>query len=159
MSKVLGGVMLAGVLALVMFQVARRQPRVVGPEEVVFKMIGSARAGDLEGYLDCFCGEIREKLSRQVEREGAGGVAEDLRRSTKDLAGVCVTGSTPGAYGEVELDVEFVFPTRTERQRLRLVEQGREWRVSDLPGAQYTKPVERYGSRVESLFPYSGEER
>jgi len=157
-SKILAGVAVVGVLGFLLFHAARRERRVPPPESAIFNMVTSARGGDLRAYLDCFSGEIKRKLSAQAEGEGPEKFADYLGRSVEDLAGVYVGGGTPGEYAEVELEAEFVFPSRTERQRFRLVKEGREWRISDVRSAEYTKPVEKYGSRVYSLFPDGGEQ-
>lgn len=153
MSKALGAAAVALVCAAVLFNVMRKADESPRPQEAVFAVFDSARAGDVKGYLSEFSGEMRERLAEQAERDGEERFAEYLQQSTREIAGIYIQKEVQFGEAEVRLDVDFIFPTRTERQRYRLVKEGKAWKISDIQDAEYREPVEEYGAHISGLIP------
>ena len=53
----------------------------------------------------------------------------------------------------MQLDVDFIFPARTEKQRYRLVKEGKAWKISDIQNAEYREAIEEYGAYISELIP------
>jgi len=153
LNKALAAAGVALVVALVLFNVMRQRRETPRPREVVLAVIDSARAGDVDGYLDGFVGEMRDKLNDEVRRDGREGFSEYLRQRTSEIAGVYIQREEQLDDGQVQLDVELVFPSRAEKQRYVLVEVGRAWKISDIQIAEYSKPLEEYGAHISDLIP------
>jgi len=153
LSKALAAVAVALVLAAVLYNVMNREREASRPQDAVFSVMDSARAGDVSAYVDGFAGAMRDELAKEVKRRGQAGFAEYLREQVRDVAGVYIGNAKRLGEGQVELEVDLVFPTRAEKQRYLLVKGGREWKISDVRSAEYSRPVEEYGAPVSGLFP------
>ena len=153
MRKALGAAAVVLVSAAVIFNIMRGGDEPSRPQDAVFAVIDSARAGDVKGYLSGFSGGMRERLAEQAERDGEGRFAEYLQQSAREIAGIYIQKEVQFGEAEVQLDVDFIFPARTEKQRYRLVKEGKAWKISDIQNAEYREAIEEYGAYISELIP------
>src|SRR5262249_46463936 len=76
---------------------------------VIWQMMDAARAGDGAAYLNCFTGELKQKLERTRAEMGAQSFSEYLKRLDAELTGVAVSDFTQRNEAEASLRVEFVY--------------------------------------------------
>jgi len=115
------------------------------PNDVVWVLIDAAQAGDVDRYLGCFGGDLRNQLEATVGELSRDGFADYLRSSSEPLTGVAVYDVDQPQAGRAALTVEYVYRDATERQELQLELSGASWKITALERSKRAKPLIPYG--------------
>ena len=115
------------------------------PNDVVWVLIEAAQTGDVDLYLGCFGGDLRDQLEATVGELSRDGFADYLRSSSEPLTGVAVYDVEQSQPGRAALTVEYVYRDATERQQLRLELSGSSWSITGLERSKRAKPLIPYG--------------
>lgn len=120
----------------------------VTPEDVIWRMSDAAREGNVNAYLDCFDGALKNKLQRTVVEMGEAQFSQYLKRLNGEMTGIAVSDFEQTSENEATLRVEFVFRGKNEAQKhhFRLISGA--WKIEKLDGAEQIKPLTPYGSDV-----------
>ena len=125
------------------------RPAVSTPQNTVYAMLNSARAGDVPKYLDHYTGELAASLRRAVADQGDVGFAQYLRQTNELIKGIAVNEPEPVAEGEVKLRVELVYGDRNEAQIFHLEKQpAGEWKIKRLEAVERVQTLVPYGAPV-----------
>ena len=120
----------------------------VTPEDVIWRMSDAAREGDVNAYLDCFDGALKNNLQRTVAEMGAAQFSQYLKRLNGEMTGIAVSDFEQVSENEATLRVEFVFRGKNEAQKHHFKLVNGVWRIDKLDGAEQIKPLTPYGSSV-----------
>jgi hypothetical protein len=119
-----------------------------GPTATAHALVARARAGDLEAWLDCFDGPLRQRLEAQLAPHPRDQAAARLRASVEGLTGTIV--SDVAVEGDrATLRLEYLFAATQEQQRLRLVRTAQGWRIVGAAGRARGASVLPWGVPVE----------
>lgn len=118
-----------------------------GPEDVIYKMMDAARAGDTKAYLDTFSGEMRDQLLLVVKENSDSDFAAYLKSQNAAIQGVAVTLMDRASDTEAQVRVEYVYSNRNEVQTVYLRKDPR-WRIFKVTGAEQVKTLLPFGSTV-----------
>ena len=118
------------------------------PEDAVYKMLDTARAGDTNAYLDCFSGELRLQLSQVINETSASQFSKYLVEQNSAFTGVAVSVSENSNPGDARLRLEYVYPERNEVQDLYLRRDSEKWKIVKVAGSEQIKTLIPYGTRV-----------
>ena len=119
------------------------------PEDRINLLYEAAGRGDVDAYLDCFTGALRERMDNEVRERGPDAFAADLRRSLEGVVGRAIRQDLTEqlADGRIRVVVERVYEGRPwERQAYRLVKEGDTWRVYHIEPAEVFEPPVPYGT-------------
>jgi hypothetical protein len=105
----------------------------------------ACRRGDVENYLACLEGPLRERMRRRFR--DSDDLAEYLRREMRDLKSWVQVPESDGD-DEAVIAVEEVRSTGTRRIRFRLVRGGSTWRIAAIDAPQNVPAVVPYGTPV-----------
>jgi hypothetical protein len=117
-------------------------------EAVIWQMMDAARAGDGAAYLNCFTGELRQKLEKTRAEMGAQAFSEYLRRLDAELTGVAVSNFARRNEAEASLRVEFVYRGKNEAQQHRFQRINGVWKIAQVDGAERVNVLVPYGAPV-----------
>ena len=118
------------------------------PEETVNAFYDAAGAGDDEAFLALLATDLRRRLARTRDQQGARKFRQDLRTSVAGIKGLAVSRAKDPLAGEAALDVELIFADRTDRQRIGLWRTGNGWIITSLGTSWGVKPPVPYGTPV-----------
>jgi hypothetical protein len=153
----------AGLLAAAIWFGRRAPPAADGslgaaPAECIERMFAAAERGDVEAYLDCFTGEERRRLERELASQSRDAYARSLADSIRELKGRAVFDAAPGADpSRATITVERVYVHRIDRQQYQLVNDSGIWRIASVQAAAPLQPEKAYGQPVFEI-PISEEE-
>jgi hypothetical protein len=118
------------------------------PERCLDRMFRAAEQGDIDGYLDCFTGEERPRLERNLASQTREAFSRSLVQAVQELKARAVIGGAEDANesGQAELSVERVYAHRNELQTFRLLKQGDTWRISSVQTATPFEPPVPFGT-------------
>ena len=120
------------------------------PSSVVSAMFDAARGGDVESYLNCFTGELREKIEAQLrEAVSAERFAARLRAPLVRMKGCAILGANQREGGIVELVAEQVFDGYTESVRVEVARTDGSWKITSLTSTGRT--ANRYGQPAVAM--------
>lgn len=119
-----------------------------GPAGRVQTMLIAAQEGDVETYLACFAGELREALNRQAAEASRAAFADRLRQEEADLENLVTKDVKQPAEDEATLELVRSYTDRNLRHRVRLKRIGGEWKITDLVPVEQYKPEIPYGTPV-----------
>jgi hypothetical protein len=125
-----------------------KPPRPQAPEDAVYKMLDTARAGDTKGYLNCFSGSMRDQLAQVVRETTEIKFAKYLARQNAAFTGVAVSVKESSAEGFARVRVEYVYGSRNEVQDLYLRKENDQWKIFKVAGSEQTKTLIPYGTVV-----------
>jgi hypothetical protein len=121
---------------------------VATPEDVVWRMSDASREGDVQAYLDCFSGALRQNLQKTISDMGEAQFSQYLKRLNGEMTGIAVSDLVLINESEATLRVEFVFRGRNEAQKHHFKLVNGAWKIEKLDGAEQIKPLVPYGSDV-----------
>lgn len=133
-------VLLAGVLYLA-WRRGRQTPK---PDDPVWALTDATREADVQDYLDCFTGDLRERLEQTVREQGEAAFADYLQRTNQDITGTAVHDQKVLSPDQARLKVVFIYRDGEQTQWMTVRRQGRRWRIAEVTGER----------RKESLIPY-----
>ena len=129
------------------------------PEACLERMFQAMKAGDVAAYLDCFTGELLERLSNTAEAETERGFADYLRRLAAPIKGHAVLQHKTERSGpdRVRLVVDRVYADRQwEYQGYRLRREPGGWRIYAVDPAEPHDPPVPYGTPAAPAAPDRG---
>lgn len=145
-------VVMIALLALVLLNRNRASaPNADDPNEVVRTMVAAERAGDVETWLGCFAGELRDQLEARLAAGSREQAAGELRHGAARLTGVVTTDSTQLAADRVRVVLERVYTDSNERQELELQRTGGRWQIVRQTVLDRFAPEIPYGTPVFRL--------
>jgi len=142
-AVVLGAIMLASVLRGVSGGPAQT------PEECVQRMLNAMEAADVESYLDCYTGELRQRLQRTADEQGRDAFAQYLKRTAAPIKGCAILHDKTQWSGndKVRIVVDRVYENRPwEYQAYRLKRERDGWRIYAVEPAEPHKPPIPWGT-------------
>jgi hypothetical protein len=120
------------------------------PERCVETLMEAARRGDLETYLGCFDGSVRQRLTQQAQEQGRERFAAQLVVESQDVVGWAIRkdlSTVDQDRGLARVVVERVYRGRPwERQLYRLERLGRAWCIVELEPAELFQPPVPHGA-------------
>ena len=139
------------VLMVVVVMLARRSPLASGgsdePTDCVYAMAEAARDGDVDAYLACFTGSLRDRLARQAAEGAAGGrFAASLRAGGADLTGVVLQDLEYAGTDRAQVVLEYVYTGYNERRQVRLRRVDGEWKITEMTPPRQFMPEVPYGT-------------
>jgi hypothetical protein len=143
--------LLAGLLAAAVFRRTgiRRAPLPVTPQDVIYRMLNAARAGDGSAYLRQYGGEMEAQLRQAAAEKTEADFKSYLETSNAQVKGIAISEPKNLSDREVEVEVEYIYQDRNETQRMYLEKFGGEWKITRVNGAERVKTLTPYGSPVE----------
>ena len=125
------------------------------PAECLERLFAAAEKGDVPGWLDCFTGQERDRLAKEVASQPAGEFAAALQEAVRTLKGRAINDvSDGGPKGDAAvLSVERIYAHHTERQRYHFRRERDGWRIESLGAVEKHQPPIAYGTPVFELSP------
>jgi len=127
---------------------------VATPDGCIQQMFAAAAAGDVDTYLNYFCGEERLQMARKFAGQSRESASAALRAVMAGMKGHAVHGSGPSAGPAdrlpevIELPVERVYAHHNELQTYRLRRNGGRWQIEAIRAAGSQQPSIPYGTPV-----------
>jgi hypothetical protein len=123
------------------------------PEDCVQRMFAAAERGDVAAYLDCFTGQERRRLERELADPSRDDYGRALQDAMAELKGRAILAPDEESEGSdrVTLTVERVYATRMESQKYHLRRESDQWRIESVEAAQSYQPLQPYGTPVFEL--------
>jgi hypothetical protein len=119
------------------------------PQDAVYAMLDAARAGDVNGYLAQYTGQMETSLRQAIAESGEAAFAKYLKDSNAAIKGVAVMEPQPLTEREVKLKVEYVYQDRNETQQLYVEKTPGGWRIARVDSAERVKTLVPYGTPVQ----------
>jgi hypothetical protein len=145
-------VLLAGLLGIALLRNRAGKTSIVAadptPEDTIYAMLDSARAGNASAYLDHYTGQMKQTLKQLINEQSQSKFADDLKKSNAEMKGVALSPSEPGVDGTVKVRVEYVYSDRNEAQLFYLRKEGNTWKIYQVDGASRAKTLVPYGTPV-----------
>jgi len=114
------------------------------PENAIYKMIDAARLGDVQGYLECYSGVMKDQLRQSVRETTEEKFARYLRDTNAAIKGIAISMPEMAGDRQARVRVEYVYADRNEVQFMVLNKFGSAWKIIKVNGAE----------RIETLVPY-----
>ena len=111
-------------------------------------MLDSARAGDAQGYLDCFSGKMRDQLLQVVKETSSSKFSKYLVDQNSAFTGVALTVKNSPDPEIARVRVEYVYGERNEAQDLYLRKEDGAWKIFKVAGSEQIKTLIPYGTAV-----------
>ena len=153
--SVIGAAGLIAVVLLLSRERSAETPAVnASPEDTVDRclerMLEAARVGDLDAYLDCFSGPLRERLAREIASRQRDAAAAELQSGEADLKSFATHPLMPPREGEGEavVTLERIYARRHDLQRVRLQNRNGAWKIVELVPVDRVAPPIPYGTPV-----------
>jgi hypothetical protein len=143
--------LLAGLLAAAVLRRTgiRRAEIPATPQDVIYRMLNAARAGDGRAYLRQYGGEMEAQLRQAAAEKTEADFKSHLQTSNAQVKGVAISEPKNLSDRAVEVEVEYIYQDRNETQRMYLEKYGGEWKITRVNGAERVKTLTPYGSPVE----------
>jgi hypothetical protein len=126
--------------------ISKRAP--ANPEDGIYAMFDAARVGDAQAYLDCFSGPLREQLAATAKEDSAEKFKAYLIKQNSAVQGMAVTLTDRPNADEARVRVEYVYSDHNEVQNVRLIRDGRRWKIIGIDGAQPVQPLVPFGTKA-----------
>lgn len=119
------------------------------PQDTIYAMLDSARAGDVKQYLSYFAGDVASALRQQLRESGENAFAGYLQSTQSGVKGVALNEPQVLTDREVKVRVEFVYQDRNEIQFMTLEKSNSAWKITKLDSAERVKTLVPYGTPVQ----------
>ncbi len=116
------------------------------PEDVVWRMSDATRDGDVQAYLDCFSGALKQNLQKTAADMGEAQFSQYLKELNDEVTGIAVSDLEQANEGTATVNVEFVFRGRNEAQKHSFELVSGAWKITQIDGAQQIKTLIPYGA-------------
>jgi hypothetical protein len=110
--------------------------------------LDSARAGDAQGYLDCFSGKMRDQLLQVVKETSSSKFSKYLVDQNSAFTGVALKVEKSPDPEIARVQVEYVYEERNEAQDLYLRKEEGAWKIFKVAGSEQIKTLIPYGTAV-----------
>jgi len=121
---------------------------VATPEDVVWRMSDATREGNVQAYLDCFSGPLKQNLQKTVDDIGESQFSRYLKELSDEVTGIAVSDLKQADEETASLKVEFVFRGRNETQIHSFKLLAGVWKITEVDGAEQIKTLVPYGTDV-----------
>jgi hypothetical protein len=130
-------------------------PAADSPAACLDRMFSAAEKGDLAGWLNCFTGQERERLSREIDAQPKAEFTIGLQEAVRTLKGRAISNANRSASpgGTALLSVERIYAQHTERQTYGFRREADGWRIDSLGQIEKHQPPIAYGTPVFDLNP------
>ncbi|MGA1868937.1 MAG: hypothetical protein ACMUJM_10360 [bacterium] len=116
--------------------------------DIIWRMFSSAKAGDVENYLQCFTKNSQSVLeSTRRERKGQR-FQEYIKESAQNIKGVSIINKREENESQRVYDIEVVYIDRNELHTVFLQKTNKGWRISRISKPAVVKPEIPYLKRV-----------
>lgn len=131
------------------------------PEACLSQMFASAEQGNVPAYLDCFTGEQRGQLEREMAENSPAESGRALAQAQTLLKGRAVhnSGRQDPQASFAEVTVERIYAHHHELQKYQLRREAGVWKISSLAPAEKIQPAVPYGTLVVPLEEGAPEKR
>lgn len=125
------------------------------PAACLDRMFSAAEKGDVAGWLNCFTGQERQRLAKDVGSQPTGEFAAGLQEAVRALKGRAISdvGNSGPQVDAAALWVERIYAHHTERQTYRFRRESDGWRIESLGQVEKHQPPVAYGTPVFDLGP------
>jgi len=120
------------------------------PAACVSAMVLAEQEGDVDAYLDCFAGELYEKLRSRMAGKPPEQVAAQLKSSTVNLTGFAMTDLQLTEPASATLNLERGYKVYNERQQVRLRQVSGVWKIVELKALERFAPEIPWGTPVSA---------
>jgi hypothetical protein len=124
------------------------RPKVIAPEDALYSMLDAAKAGDVNAYLGCYTGHMKELLQQSATEATADKFKSYLQTSNASIQGVALSPPENVSDSQVKVRVEYVYRDRNEVQFVYMKKEPPTWRIYQVDGAERIKTLVPYGSPV-----------
>lgn len=151
-AKIATAMVVAGLLSFIAIRrtgvtlTATREP---SPQDAIYQMLETARAGNTSAYLDHYTGQMRSTLSQTIAEKGERGFKSYLQSSNADIKGLAVFEPKQVSENEVAVRVECVYQDRNEAQVFYMENAKGGWKIARIDNAERVKTVVPYGTPVQ----------
>src|SRR5262245_34008834 len=121
---------------------------VATPEDVVWRMSDATGEGDVQAYLDCFGGALKQNLQKTADDMGESQFSRYLKELSDEVTGIAVSDLELANEQTATLKVEFVFRGRNQAQRHGFKLLDGVWKITEVDGAEQIKTLIPYGTYV-----------
>jgi len=111
-------------------------------------MSDAARKGDVQAYLDCFSGSLRQSLEKTAADMGEVRFSEYLKKLNNEMTGIAVSNFEKVSEDTATLRVEFVYRGKNEAQNHRFKLIDGKWKIDSLDNAEGVPTLIPYGTKV-----------
>ncbi len=122
------------------------QKPVASPEDVIWRMSDAAREGNVQAYLDCFSGALRQNLNKTATEMGQAQFSQYLKKLNDEMTGIAVSDLEQANEQSATLKVEFVFRGKNEAQKHHFKLADGKWTIDAVDDAQRLKVLIPYGA-------------
>jgi hypothetical protein len=116
------------------------------PESVIWRMSDATRSGEVDAYLNCFDGELRQNLEKTVADMGERKFSDYLQRLNQEITGIAVSDIKLTGEAIADLRVEFVYRGKNETQQHHLVLRDGTWKIDRVEESERIKTLIPYGA-------------
>jgi hypothetical protein len=116
------------------------------PESVVWRMSDATRAGEVDAYLNCFDGKLRQNMEKTVAEMGERQFSDYLQRLNEEITGIAVSDLKLTGEAGADLRVEFVYRGKNEAQQHHLVLRDGVWKIDRVDESERIKTLIPYGA-------------
>ena len=139
------GLVLAALLVAAV--VRSSAPAAQTPEQCLEQMFQAMKNGDVAGYLNCFTGELRERLVRNAKERTTQTFADYLKETVAPVKGRAVYKTESASDDNIRLVVDRVYERRQwEYQGYRLRRESGVWKIYAIDPAELHEPPVPYGT-------------
>jgi hypothetical protein len=118
-------------------------------ESTVYRMLDSARKGDISGYLNSFSGKMRDQLAQAVRETSKDKFQQYLETENAKFTGVALARRRDDSEPDLAcIRLEYVYNNRNETQDLYLRSIDGAWKIVRVDGADQIKMLIPYGTLV-----------
>ena len=118
------------------------------PRETIYAMLEAAKGGEVAAYLDCFSGEIAQRIEQSRREMSDDAFSEYLKTRDGEIKGVAISDVDNLSPDSASIELEYVFADRNESQRLRLTKVDGAWKISGMDAAERVNTAIPYGTPV-----------
>ena len=116
------------------------------PEDVIWRMSDAAREGNVQAYLDCFSGVLRQNLNKTATEMGQAQFSQYLKKLNDEMTGIAVSDLEQINEQTATLKVEFVFRGKNEAQKHHFKLTDGKWQIDAVETAERLKILIPYGT-------------
>jgi hypothetical protein len=149
---------ITGLLLIVVLWVGRQssKPQATAaetPEQCLSQMFTAAEQGNVAAYLDCFTGEQRAQVEREMASQSPDESSKALAQAQTLLKGRAVhnSGQQDPQANFAEVTVERIYAHHHEMQKYQLRRESGVWKISFLAPAEKLQPAVPYGTLVAPI--------
>lgn len=126
-------------------------PKSKGPEkneDIIWKMLSSAKLGNTQQYLDCFTGKSLRALQKANEEKGKTVFRDYIQQNAQAVKGVSIISKEQKNSLKTVFDVEIVYADRNEYQTFSLQKGQEGWKINEISKSVITKQPIPYMEKV-----------